>query len=137
MEALGESQAECEIIPCKSLAEALWLAFNANMRHGQPLKAKALRPAFGAYVDAGLNQVAGGGLQSYRDIAFALPGVSYSTVRRWMEADFPDTCAMMAGGMDAAEGGLRPSHRDLPDTTHDLTMKALDLLDDARVRGRD
>ncbi len=100
MEALGEWQAEVEVMKCASLQEAKWQAFNANLRHGQPLKPKALRPAFRAYVESGRNADGEGGLQSYRDIALALPGVSYSTVRRWMQEDFnaPLTSATSMGG---------------------------------------
>jgi hypothetical protein len=130
-EALGEWQTECDVVPCESLEQALWMAFNANMHHGQPLKASAVRPAFRAYVKAGNNIGKDGALQSYRSLARTISSASHSAIRRWMEKDFPEVFAVMAGGMDQAEGGLRPSHKEQPDAPYDLTMKASGLLDDA------
>lgn len=132
-EALGEWQAECEVVPCKSLEQALWLAFQANLRHGLPLKPKALRHAFRAYVEAGNNVCENGKLQSYRAIARSIPGSTWTSIWRWMEKDFPDVCRAMSGGMDGAEGGLRPNQSRAVDPPHDLTMKALDLLDGAQA----
>lgn len=132
-EALGEWQTECDVVPCESLEQALWLAFNANMQHGQPLKANALRPAFRAYIKAGNHVGKNGALQSYRSLARTITGASYSAIRRWMEKDFPEVFAVMAGGMDEAEGGLRPSHKELPDAPYDLTIKALGLLEDVEA----
>ena len=129
-EALGFDEAEVEITPCASLDEAEWLAFQANMRHGLPLKGKAYRPAFRSYIRAGKHIGPTGKLQSYREIAGALVSVSYSTVRRWTEADFPNLFSAMAGGMDEADGGLR-ERCGLFAAEQELTLKALDLLDDA------
>jgi hypothetical protein len=133
LEALGEWEGEFEVIPCRSLDVALWWAFDANQRHGQPLKAKASQGAFQAYMRAGLNEVAGGGLRSYRELAQAIPGVSYSTIRRWMERDFPAVFEAMAGANDEAEGGSRPSPKSHPGTAYELTVKAVELLDSAEA----
>lgn len=125
----GEWQALCEIKPCDSLEQALWLAFNANMRHGLPLKSKAKREAFCAYVKAGNHELKNGGFQSYRDIAGAIPGSTHVTIWRWMQQDFPELFVAMSGGGDEAEGGLRPSNRHYSDPPVDLTNQALDLLE--------
>jgi hypothetical protein len=129
----GEWQAVCEIIPCESLEQALWLAFNANMRHGLPLKSKAKREAFRAYVKAGNHELKDGGFQSYRDIAGAIPGSTHVTIWRWTQQDFPELFVAMSGGGDEAEGGLRPSHKYFLDPPVDLTNKALELLDDVQA----
>lgn len=131
-EALGICDAEAEIFTCRSLDEAEWEAFKANMRHGQRLKAKAFRPAFRAYIRAKKHIGRGGTLQSYREIAHALVEVSYSTIRRWMEVDFPDVFAALAGGPDDADGGVQPGSGTYLDVQYELTQKALDLLDDAK-----
>jgi hypothetical protein len=133
LEALGEWEGEFEVLPCPSLDVALWWAFDANLRHGQPLKSKASRDAFQAYVRAGLNEREGGGLQSYRELAQALPGVSYSTVRRWMERDFPAVFEAMAGANDEADGGSRPNPKSHPGAAYELTEKAVELLDSAEA----
>ncbi len=39
----------------------------------------------------------------------------------------------MSGGGDDADGGVRPSHRDIADAPHHLTMQALTLLDDVQA----
>lgn len=129
----GEWQALCDIKPCKSLEQALWLAFNANMRHGLPLKSKAKREAFCAYIKAGNHELNGGGFQSYRDIAGAIPGSTHVTIWRWMQKDFPKLFIDMSGGGNEAEGGLRPSHKYFSDPPIDLTNKALELLDDVQA----
>lgn len=129
----GEWQAPCEIKECESLEQALWLAFNANMRHGLPLKSKAKRDAFRAYVEAGNHRVKGGGVQTYRDIAAAIPGSTHVSIWRWMQKDFPALFVEMSGGGEDAPGGLRTSHKDFPDPPYDLTKKAIELLDDAQA----
>lgn len=125
----GEWQALCEIIPCVSLEQALWWAFNANTRHGLPLKSKAKREAFRAYINAGNHELMGGGFQSYRDIAAAITGSTHVMIWRWMQQEFPDLFITMSGGGDEADGGLRPSNKRYPDPPLDLTNQAMDLLE--------
>lgn len=105
LEGLGREDAPAEIVPCGSLKEARWLGFKANLRHGLPLKSKHLRPALSAYIGADMHR-AHGRLKSYRGIATDLPGVSHSTIRRWIEKDFPGLFAEMGGEDGEAAGGL-------------------------------
>ncbi|MBU6266425.1 MAG: helix-turn-helix domain-containing protein [Sphingomonadales bacterium] len=122
-EELGEESGLAKIVPCVDLREARWMGFDANLRHGQPLKPKLLRPALRAYVDAGHHRTAKGKLKSYRDIAAELPGVSYSTVRRWIEIDFPAVFREMAGEDNDAPGGLW--ERDPQPTAEQQTLEGV------------
>lgn len=129
-EALGEEDAAVEVVPCASLEEAVWLGFSANFRHGQPLKARLLRTVFQAYVKASRHRKGRRGFKSYREIAAEIPGVSYSTIRRWMEKDFPRAFRAMGDAEGSAPGGLqsRAGNREAV-----LTKEALALLDDAEA----
>jgi hypothetical protein len=113
---------------CDSIEEVRWLGFHANLRHAQPLKKKRHREAFRAYINAGRN-VRGGGLQSYRDLAAAIPGTSYSAVRRWTQADFPQLFVEMGGGRTTAPGGLP----DGPTQEDHFMSAALDHLNEAEA----
>lgn len=132
-EALGIEEAEAEILECSSLEEAEWRAFSANIRHGKRLKAAAFRPAFQAYIRSNQHLAPDGQLKSYREIARALVEVSYSTVRRWMETDFPEIFVEMAGSNDAAEGGIRPATMGYQHGERGLTVQAIELIDDAHA----
>jgi hypothetical protein len=132
-EALGIDETEMEILECSSLAEAEWVAFAANMRHGKRLKATAFRPAFRAYIRSNQHLTPDGQLRSYREIARALVEVSYSTVRRWMENDFPEIFAEMAGGTDTADGGLRPAAMGHEEAERALTSQAIQSIADAHA----
>lgn len=105
MEALGWEEAPARIVPCRSLLEARWMGFDANLRHGQPLRPKLLRQALRAFLDAGHHRWADGRFKSYREIARELSGVSYSTVRRWIEADAPALFKAMGGAGGEGVGG--------------------------------
>jgi hypothetical protein len=133
LEACGEWEADAELIASHSLEDALWKAFDANLRHGQPLKSTVYRAAFRAYIRAGKNVKADGGLQSYREIATSIPGKSHSAYRRWMQNDFPSTFAAMSGSSDEAEGGLRDALTAYADPQSELACKAIEMLEDARA----
>ncbi|MCZ8261269.1 MAG: ParB/RepB/Spo0J family partition protein [Beijerinckiaceae bacterium] len=86
--------------------EALWLAAEANTKHGLPLKPREYRKVLGALIRAGKHRK-GRRLLSYRDMAKAIGGVvSYTTVRNWVMKDFPRVAAEMkadeAGGYSGA-----------------------------------
>ena len=115
MERCGLTEIDAEIVTCPDLREAGWLAAEANLRHGLPLKPSEMRPVFRAYIKAQKHVLQRGRhgrirkMQSYRDIASALGGrVSFGAVRNWMRQDFPATFAAMgAGDSSGAPGGLR------------------------------
>jgi hypothetical protein len=113
------------ITPCRSLDEVVWLGFNANLRHGKPLKKGHLEAAFVAYVKAGRNKD-GRALRSYRSIAKDLASVSHCTVRRWMKRHFPTVFREMGEDGGNAPGGIVG-----PKVETLLVREALALLCDA------
>jgi hypothetical protein len=129
MEEVGIEEAEVQIQPCKSLNGAHWLGFDANLRHGQPLRPRHYRPAFRAFIRAGKHKRRDGEFMSYREIATQLPGLSYSTVRRWMQADFP--AIFRAFGQDGGNPNGRLQHG--PSREAVLTRECEALVDDIRA----
>jgi len=67
--------------------EAHWQAAKANTQHGLPLKAKEYREVFRAFIESDQHQQ-GKKLMPYREIAIHI-GKPFSTIRNWMEADYP------------------------------------------------
>lgn len=112
MAALCMDSSPVEIHRAASVREARWLAAQANLRHGEPLKARARRVAFNAYVRAMQHRRGarkGGRLKSYREISRDLGGIPHTTIRNWMKRDFPSVAAAI-GGQDEypqrSPGGL-------------------------------
>lgn len=105
---IGETITEVEVFPATEQA-ALWLAAQANLKHGLPLKSKEIRRAFKAYIKARQHRDSKGGLKSYRQIATDLGGLrSYVTIRAWMIKDFPRIAEQMRDeGMPLGDGGLK------------------------------
>ncbi|CAN1557835.1 ParB/Sulfiredoxin [Rhabdaerophilaceae bacterium] len=69
--------------------DGLWLAAEANMKHGVPLKKADYRRVFNAFIKAG-RHMKGKRAMSLRDIAGALHGiVAHTTIHGWMRKDFP------------------------------------------------
>lgn len=97
-ESIGRKEIAATVEPVASEEEALWLAAKANVKHGLPLKAKEFRSVFRAYVSAKRHRLPGGGFKSYRDIAAELGGAkSFTTIRNWMEKDYPPIFRAMGG----------------------------------------
>jgi hypothetical protein len=90
LELLNESRTiDAEIIEATE-TEAFWLAAEANLQHGLPLKTVEIREAFRAYIKAKKHRNEHGSLKSYRQIAQELGGLKhYGTIRNWMINDFP------------------------------------------------
>lgn len=112
--------------------EARWAAARANLTHGLQLKKREMRAVFKAYVGSGHHRD-GVRFRSYREIAIDLAShVSYSTIRNWMEQDFPAVFAAMGGAEPIPEaGGLR----DAPRTITPLS-RAKASLDQAAAEAR-
>jgi hypothetical protein len=88
--------------------EARWLAAQANLTHGVPLKPKEYREVLRAYVRAGRVRTPKGRLKSYRDIAAEMGGAThFTTVRRWIVEDFPKLAREMGGGDKLGGNGMR------------------------------
>lgn len=97
-----------------SEAKAQVAAALANLKHGLPLKPREVRNVFKAYIQAEHHR-RGRGFKSYRDIADDLAGrVGHTTVRNWMERDFPDVFKAMGGAAPVSDAGGR---RDTPAIT--------------------
>lgn len=87
--------------------EALWLAAQANLRHGLPLKTSEMRAVFRAFIHARRHRKTGQQHpMSYRSIAAALNGVvTHGTVRNWMMRDFPMIAAEYSEEDPRGKGG--------------------------------
>ncbi|NGM20409.1 ParB N-terminal domain-containing protein [Roseomonas stagni] len=101
-QAIGATSVPAVIVQATA-REARWLAAEANLAHGLPLKPREVRDAFRAFIRARKHRTAASARQpsgrlSYRDIAKALGGlVTHQTVSNWMHKDFPDI-ALEYGG---------------------------------------
>lgn len=125
LERLGQTQVEAEVVDT-SRDEALWMAAQANLEHGVPLKAKELREVFRAYVRSKRHVLPRGKFKSYRDIGAEL-GKPASTIYNWMSKDFPRVAAKMAGHENfKGTGGLQ----EIPHTPSQLApaMQSLQQL---------
>jgi hypothetical protein len=80
--------------------EARWEAARANLTHGLPLKAREVRNVFRAYVRSKRHRT-GGRFKSYREIAADLASrVAYTTVRNWMQKEYPAIYRAMQADYD-------------------------------------
>jgi hypothetical protein len=116
---VGRIVIQAEIVEGLSEAEARWEAACANLCHGLPLKSKEHRAVFRAFVKAEKHRK-GRRYLSYRDMATELGGIrAHTTLRNWMQQDFPkiakamgDDGASVFGGRGELPGGrLIDSHR--------------------------
>jgi len=106
LERLGSHTVEAVTVEASD-AEACWMAAQANLEHGLPLKPSEVREAFKAYVRARKHRDGKGGYKSYRQIGREL-GKSHHTVKSWMHRDFPKTARLYEGEPgDEDDGGLR------------------------------
>lgn len=104
-EQIGQAFIEAETIVAKE-AEAQWLAAEANLRHGIPLKRAEVRKAFAAFIRTGRYRVTGKGnrptrLLSLREISREIGGIiPHTTVRNWLLKDHPRVAKLYAGEED-------------------------------------
>ena len=149
-QAIGASHVEA-VITDASEREALWLAAEANLAHGLPLKAREVRDAFRAFIKARRHRVppragqgseaarAAPGRLSYRDIAKALGGlVTHQTVSNWMHKDFPDIAREYGGeeGARADAPGPEDPEEGFARAAHDAIAQALSAARGVRDPGR-
>lgn len=80
-----------------TIADAKWLAVEANFANGVPITRAEKRRVFRRFVDAGKNIKEDGSLMSSRELAKALPIGSYQTMLTWMKQDYPAIYANMTG----------------------------------------
>lgn len=114
-----------------SESAAQWAAAQANLTHGLPLKNRELRPVFRAYVRSGRHRD-GVRFKSYRDIAREIASrINHTTIRNWMQRDFPAVFAAMGGAAPIEEAG---GPRDTPTITPLSRAKA--SLDEAAAEAR-
>jgi hypothetical protein len=118
-ELIGSAFIEAEIIVASG-PEALWLAAEANLRHGKPLKRAEVRKAFAAFINARRYKVAGKGnrparLLSLREISREFGGiVPHTTVRNWLIKDHPKV-ARLYGGEAAPWSNAEPPAPEPPE----------------------
>lgn len=77
-------------------SEIRWEAARANMGHGVPLKGREYREVFRAFIKAGKHRDSARQFLSYREMA-PIVGKAHTTLRNWMQKDFPSVFAAMGG----------------------------------------
>jgi ParB/Sulfiredoxin domain len=129
LESIGTWDVDAVIEPVASQREADWLAAKANTEHGLPLKPKEYRKVFQAFVRAKKHRRDDGSFKSYREIAAEIGGArGHTTIRNWMQKDFPRTFRAMSGRDD----GFDPS-QDYNQPTVSLEGIVFEALKDARA----
>lgn len=102
----GVGTAEAIVREAKDVAEARWMAAEANLAHGLPLKASEVRDVFKAYIHARRHVDARGRLKSLRQIGKEL-GRAHHTIKKWMAKDFKALARRYnAEHLAHAQGGL-------------------------------
>lgn len=82
-------------VDAASEKDALWMAAQANLTHGLPLKSREVRAVFRAYMDAG-KYWKGRRPKSYREIAEDLGNLkTHQTIANWMSKDYRDVARLM------------------------------------------
>lgn len=95
LEFLGHLMAEAVVIEA-SRNEARWMAAQANMTHGLPLKNGELRKVFKVYLQTGQYKKGSGKLKSFREMALEV-GKGHTTLWNWMKADSPKIHSLYGG----------------------------------------
>ena len=81
---------EARVIPCADMAEARWLATQANLTHGVPMRRKDHREMFRRYIEARKHRDSEGKFKGYRATQSELGGIaSLGTIWKWIREDFP------------------------------------------------
>lgn len=112
-------------------AELQWLAAEANLAHGVPLKKSEARKLLAAYVRAGRHRIGTRRVKSSRDIAKDLHGLaSHAAVLKWMKADFPEVARRMTDRRveNAGVGDDGLPRVDLEEKRQDAALVAIDQL---------
>lgn len=135
LETLGRETVEAVVVTVTA-QEARWMAAEANLTHGLPLKRSELRAVFHALINA-RKHIKGHGhtkgrVHSYRELSAILGGVSHNTVRNWMRKDFPRIAQQYAAN-DAVGG--RPELPRVP-LKDNFSGTATRLLREALVASR-
>lgn len=123
-EALGYEDVDVEVTPA-TRDEALWMAAQANTRHGLPLTSKEHREVFRRYIRT-KQHMKGKRRKSYREMQDDLRK-PFTTLRNWMAQDFPGIYRAMGGGNNKAEGGL-PDQPPPPPADAQGALKALEAV---------
>ncbi|TVM18692.1 hypothetical protein DPQ33_04235 [Oceanidesulfovibrio indonesiensis] len=108
---IGAAGVEAVVVDA-TWTDAQWLAAQANLTHGIPLKSKELRKAFRMYIKARKHREGQKGfIKSYREIAAELGGLrSHVTIRNWMMKDFPKIARAMTDQDFPNEGPGKPKY---------------------------
>ncbi|MCK8784255.1 hypothetical protein M0638_07675 [Roseomonas sp. NAR14] len=117
----GILMVEAEVV-ATTTKEARWIAAEANMRHGLPLKPKEKQEAFRAFVRAGNLKDHRGHLRTLREVAQRFGLVGHTTILRWLRKDFPQVARQYAGGDG---GGMAPDVRSRLPSFHDTAAECI------------
>lgn len=93
-------------------SDAKWMAAQANLEHGLPLKSKELQNVFKAYIESKQHMLPGGYYKSYRQIGREI-GKTHHTIISWTRRFYPQ----LIGKMMSEDAGSN----DFPRTTDDLS----------------
>ncbi|HWE75542.1 MAG TPA: hypothetical protein VG328_20450 [Stellaceae bacterium] len=131
-ESIGRHEIEAVVEPVASERELHWLAAEANVANGLPLKPRDHRRVFKAYVSAGKHRKPNGNYKSYREIAAELGGArAYTTIRHWMCKDFYSAFRAMGGAPGHPEPSPSDAQAQAPGGS--LVGVVIDALQDARA----
>ncbi len=109
LESLGVDTVQAVVVKATE-QEALWIAAQANLTHGLPLKSSEMRMVFRSYMRSGRYKQGRRSFKSYREIAVELGGSRhFTTIRNWMKKDFPKIAARYSSeDTPMNTGGLTP-----------------------------
>lgn len=126
-ELLGIQEVDVEVNEA-TRDNALWMAAEANTRHGKPLTGKEHREVFRVYIRT-KQHMKGRRRKSYREMQIDLQK-GHTTLRNWMQQDFPSLFRAMGGdNLNNAAGGL-PDAAPRPPAD---ARRALDALEDVHL----
>lgn len=107
--------------------EAMLAASLTNLTHGKPLSRTEKREAFKMFIKGWGYRITSKKWMSYREIAVALGGIAgHTTIRGWMQKDFPSVYRAMGAGEPTGYGEAGPPKIDLERTFKRQAQEALD-----------
>jgi hypothetical protein len=106
--AVGRRSLSAIVVDAKP-EELRWLAAEANMKHGLPLRKAEAREVFRAYVRAGRCFHLSGAVKSSREMANELHGLrTHQTILDWMKKDFRKVWKQMIRSEEPRHDGGEP-----------------------------
>lgn len=126
LEALGRTEVDANVT-LATAREAAYMAVQANLRHGLPLRAADFRKAFRLYIKAKCHiKPPHGNFKSLRTIASELGGTrSHVTIHRWLQKEFPKIAEQFSAETPTGGKGNMTTARDVFKGNAKSTAEAL------------